>query len=103
MITTDPLNFIGLLCLQLVDTLQVNFIFLYITKLVLFVILLNNLLHLLQFCFGFSVEAEVKMPSGKTDQPQIKDNHDGTVSVKYEPKQEGLHELSVKYNGHVSN
>lgn len=39
------------------------------------------------------------MPSGKRDQPSIEDNHDGTVSLKYDPKEEGLHELFVKYNG----
>lgn len=39
------------------------------------------------------------MPSGKRDQPLIEDNHDGTVSLKYGPREEGLHELFVKYNG----
>jgi filamin len=39
------------------------------------------------------------MPSGNIDKPIIEDNRDGTVSVKYEPREEGLHELSVKYNG----
>ncbi|XP_025833644.1 filamin-A isoform X1 [Agrilus planipennis] len=48
---------------------------------------------------GGKVSAEVKMPSGKVDKPVIEDNHDGTVSVKYDPREEGLHELSVKFNG----
>lgn len=39
------------------------------------------------------------MPSGKRDLPSIEDNRDGTVSLKYGPKEEGLHELFVKYNG----
>lgn len=39
------------------------------------------------------------MPSGKVDKPIIQDNRDGTVSVKYEPREEGSHELVVKYNG----
>lgn len=39
------------------------------------------------------------MPSGKVDKPIIQDNRDGTVSVKYDPKEEGSHELIVKYNG----
>nr|CAD7398073.1 unnamed protein product [Timema cristinae] len=43
--------------------------------------------------------AEIKMPSGNVDKPVIEDNRDGTVSIKYDPKEEGLHELSVKYNG----
>ncbi|XP_053946398.1 filamin-A isoform X4 [Anastrepha ludens] len=48
---------------------------------------------------GGNVVAEVKMPSGKVDKPVIQDNRDGTVSIKYEPKEEGTHELVVKYNG----
>lgn len=43
--------------------------------------------------------AEVKMPSGNVDKPVIEDNHDGTVSIKYEPREEGLHEIYVKFNG----
>ncbi|XP_045507450.1 filamin-A isoform X1 [Colias croceus] len=46
-----------------------------------------------------SRRAEVKMPSGNIDQPTIEDNRDGTVSIKYEPREEGVHELYVKYNG----
>ncbi|XP_011497813.1 PREDICTED: filamin-A [Ceratosolen solmsi marchali] len=45
------------------------------------------------------VTSEVKMPSGKVDKPVIEDNHDGTVSIKYDPREEGLHEIYVKYNG----
>uniref|UniRef100_A0A336M1N6 CSON010354 protein n=2 Tax=Culicoides sonorensis TaxID=179676 RepID=A0A336M1N6_CULSO len=45
------------------------------------------------------VEAEVRMPSGNIDKPMIEDNRDGTVSIKYDPREEGLHELAVKYNG----
>uniref|UniRef100_A0A0P4W1N3 Calponin-homology (CH) domain-containing protein n=3 Tax=Scylla TaxID=6760 RepID=A0A0P4W1N3_SCYOL len=47
---------------------------------------------------GGHVTAEVKMPSGKSDVPVIEDNRDGTVSVRYSPREEGLHELHVKYN-----
>lgn len=39
------------------------------------------------------------MPSGELDKPHIEDNRDGTVSFRYDPREEGLHELSVKYNG----
>ncbi|KAG7297137.1 hypothetical protein JYU34_020104 [Plutella xylostella] len=39
------------------------------------------------------------MPSGSVDKPVIEDNRDGTVSIKYEPREEGVHELLVKYNG----
>lgn len=39
------------------------------------------------------------MPSGRIDQPKIEDNRDGTVRVQYEPREEGIHELAVKYNG----
>ncbi|CAH2217987.1 jg14990 [Pararge aegeria aegeria] len=44
-------------------------------------------------------KAEVKMPSGHIDTPVIEDNRDGTVSIKYDPREEGVHELYVKYNG----
>lgn len=49
--------------------------------------------------FLFFSSAEVTMPSGKRDLPTVEDNHDGTVSLKYDPKEDGLHELFVKYNG----
>ena len=39
------------------------------------------------------------MPSGNVDKPVIEDNHDGTVSLKYDPREEGQHEISVKFNG----
>ncbi|XP_022901138.2 filamin-A isoform X2 [Onthophagus taurus] len=48
---------------------------------------------------GGLVAADIKMPSGNVDKPIIEDNRDGTVSIKYDPREEGLHELSVKYNG----
>lgn len=47
----------------------------------------------------FKIAAEVKMPSGNVDKPTIEDNHDGTVRVQYDPREEGIHELAVKYNG----
>ncbi|XP_011298510.1 filamin-A isoform X3 [Fopius arisanus] len=46
-----------------------------------------------------TVTSEVKMPSGNVDKPVIEDNHDGTVSLKYDPREEGLHEVYVKFNG----
>lgn len=39
------------------------------------------------------------MPSGKTAQPEIIDNKDGTVTVKFAPTEPGLHEMHIKYNG----
>lgn len=39
------------------------------------------------------------MPSGTVDKPVIDDNRDGTVSIRYDPREEGLHELALKYNG----
>lgn len=39
------------------------------------------------------------MPSGNIDKPVIEDNRDGTVTIKYEPREEGTHELALKYNG----
>ncbi|XP_067145239.1 filamin-A-like [Centruroides vittatus] len=38
------------------------------------------------------------MPSKSSDKPIITDNRDGTVSIKYDPKVEGVHELHIKYN-----
>ncbi|XP_076390473.1 filamin A protein cher isoform X4 [Megachile rotundata] len=48
---------------------------------------------------GGTVTSEVKMPSGNVDKPVIEDNRDGTVSLKYDPREEGQHEISVKFNG----
>lgn len=39
------------------------------------------------------------MPSGNVDKPEVEDNRDGTVSIKYAPREEGLHEVYVKFNG----
>ncbi|KRX66982.1 Filamin-A, partial [Trichinella sp. T9] len=43
--------------------------------------------------------AKVVMPSKKTDTPIIRDNADGSVSVKYQPSEVGLHELQIKHDG----
>lgn len=45
------------------------------------------------------VSARVKMPSGKVANPNVEQNPDGTVSIKYQPSEVGLHELDVLYNG----
>ncbi len=45
------------------------------------------------------VSARVKMPSGKIANPSVEQNPDGTVSIKYQPSEVGLHELDVFYNG----
>lgn len=45
------------------------------------------------------VPGEVRMPSGKTGHPNITDNKDGTVTVKYAPIEKGLHEMDIKYDG----
>lgn len=52
-----------------------------------------------QFLTYRIISAEVKMPSGNVDKPVIEDNRDGTVSLKYDPREEGQHEISVKFNG----
>ncbi|KAK8788624.1 hypothetical protein V5799_021603 [Amblyomma americanum] len=38
------------------------------------------------------------MPSGRVDKPVIIDNQNGTVSIQYEPREEGQHELHIKFN-----
>uniref|UniRef100_A0A8V1AEP3 Filamin B n=1 Tax=Gallus gallus TaxID=9031 RepID=A0A8V1AEP3_CHICK len=45
------------------------------------------------------ITGEVHMPSGKTDTPDIVDNKDGTVTVRYAPTEVGLHEMHIKYMG----
>ena len=45
------------------------------------------------------VEATVQRPSGAVDKPEVDDNHNGTISVKYQPVEEGIHYLHVKFNG----
>lgn len=39
------------------------------------------------------------MPSGKKATPEIVDNKDGTVTVRYAPTEVGLHEMHIKYMG----
>lgn len=42
------------------------------------------------------------MPSGKTATPEIVDNKDGTVTVRYAPTEVGLHEMHIRYmGGHI--
>lgn len=53
----------------------------------------------LTVCFFSSAEGEVRMPSGKVAKPDITDNKDGTVTVKYAPTEAGLHEMDIKYDG----
>ena len=49
--------------------------------------------------FLSSAEGEVRMPSGNVAKPDITDNKDGTVTVKYAPTEAGLHEMDIKYDG----
>ena len=44
------------------------------------------------------VSATVVMPSGKRAYPNIEDNKDGTVTVRYQPTETGLHQLHMQYN-----
>lgn len=39
-----------------------------------------------------------EMPSSDAEKPMVSDNRDGTISVKYDPKQEGNYELQIKHN-----
>uniref|UniRef100_G3P722 Calponin-homology (CH) domain-containing protein n=1 Tax=Gasterosteus aculeatus aculeatus TaxID=481459 RepID=G3P722_GASAC len=45
------------------------------------------------------ITGEVRMPSGKTGRPHITDNKDGTITIKYQPTERGLHEMDIKYDG----
>lgn len=54
---------------------------------------LINHFHL-HFCLAL-----IRTPTGKFHTPIIEDNQDGTVSIKYQPSEVGLHELDVFYQG----
>ncbi|KAG7471858.1 hypothetical protein MATL_G00102500 [Megalops atlanticus] len=45
------------------------------------------------------ITGEVRMPSGKVTKPDVTDNKDGTVTVKYAPSEAGLHEMDIKFVG----
>ncbi|KAF6772453.1 hypothetical protein AHF37_07036, partial [Paragonimus kellicotti] len=45
------------------------------------------------------VEGLVRTPSGRTMQPTLIDNGDGTVTAQFQPNEPGLHELEITYNG----
>ncbi|XP_051961260.1 filamin-A-like isoform X2 [Xyrauchen texanus] len=45
------------------------------------------------------ITGDVRMPSGKVTKPDITDNKDGTVTVKFAPTEAGLHEMDIKYDG----
>lgn len=42
---------------------------------------------------------EVITPSRKTTQPEVTDNKDGTIILKFDPSEEGLHQLLIKSTG----
>uniref|UniRef100_A0A914XHJ2 Filamin/ABP280 repeat protein n=1 Tax=Plectus sambesii TaxID=2011161 RepID=A0A914XHJ2_9BILA len=44
------------------------------------------------------LKATVMMPNKKMDAPSIVENHDGTVTVKYQPKVQGTHILEIKHD-----
>ncbi|XP_010214918.1 PREDICTED: filamin-A-like, partial [Tinamus guttatus] len=43
------------------------------------------------------ITGEVRMPSGKVAKPDITDNKDGTVTVRFAPSEAGLHEMDICY------
>ena len=48
---------------------------------------------------GGVIEASIRTPTGRVDIPEVHDDNSGTVAVKYQPTDEGMHYLDVKYNG----
>ena len=42
--------------------------------------------------------AVVTTPSGKRHYPKLEDNRNGTVKIRYQPTEVGLHTLDVSYN-----
>ncbi|MGH0157328.1 UNVERIFIED_CONTAM: hypothetical protein FKN15_069828 [Acipenser sinensis] len=59
----------------------------------------NSPFHVVLYLCFMVTAGEVRMPSGKTARPNITDNKDGTVTVKYAPTEKGLHEMDIKYDG----
>ncbi|XP_046895507.1 filamin-B-like isoform X2 [Hypomesus transpacificus] len=66
----------------------------------------GNLTGLMPFdivmAFGFpesEITGEVCMPSGSRAQAEVVDNGDGTVSLMYDPTEEGLHQMHITVNG----
>ena len=47
---------------------------------------------------AFLLSAVVTQPSGRKAYPKIEDNKDGTVTIRYNPTETGLHELAINYN-----
>uniref|UniRef100_A0A8C8LUU8 Calponin-homology (CH) domain-containing protein n=1 Tax=Oncorhynchus tshawytscha TaxID=74940 RepID=A0A8C8LUU8_ONCTS len=45
------------------------------------------------------ITGEVRMPYGKTAHPYIINDNDGTITVKFNPTEKGLHEMDIKYEG----
>ncbi|XP_064296288.1 filamin-C-like, partial [Phalacrocorax carbo] len=45
------------------------------------------------------ITGEVRTPSGQTARPDIADNKDGTVTVRFGPAEKGLHEMDIRYDG----
>ena len=57
------------------------------------------------FCkyYHLLFSAVVTTPSGKKEHPKIEDNGNGTVTIKYQPTEVGLHKLDVAYNNEPVN
>ena len=48
---------------------------------------------------GGTIEATIRTPSGRLEEPAVQDDNNGTVAVRYQPTEEGTHYLDVRYNG----
>ena len=60
------------------------------------VVLFALLIILLKY---FSSIFQYKMPTPEGLRPEIKDNHDGSISVQYTPSIQGRHEVQMCYEG----
>ena len=47
---------------------------------------------------GGDIDASIRAPSGRVDIPSVQDDGNGTVAIKYQPSEEGMHYLDVRYN-----
>uniref|UniRef100_A0A7N5ZQ32 Calponin-homology (CH) domain-containing protein n=1 Tax=Anabas testudineus TaxID=64144 RepID=A0A7N5ZQ32_ANATE len=72
------------------------------TAIVVYLVYLIHILSCIKPITVFTlreITGEVRMPSGKTARPHITDNKDGTITIKYQPTERGLHEMDIKYDG----
>ena len=72
---------------------------LYINGIVVKAMNICNLIYYLSGTSPYDMEASVTSPSGVTQRCDILDLEDGHYSIKFIPKEMGIHTVSVKHKG----